>query len=42
MANEAHRGKGVQGVWGIWAMRPTAGMGYKGMGHMVNMRKIMC
>ena len=39
-----HRGYGVQGygphgqwgtgVWGIWAMRPTGGMGYRGMGHM--------
>ena len=41
MGNEAHRGKVVQGVWGaevwgIWAMRPTGGMGYRGMGHMVN------
>ena len=26
----------VQGVWGIWAMRPTQGMGYRGMGHMGN------
>ena len=24
------------GVWGIWAMRPTGGMGYRGMGHMGN------
>ena len=40
MGNEAHRGKVVQGVWGaevwgIWAMRPTAGMGYRGMGNRV-------
>ena len=32
--NEAHRGKGVQGVWGIWAMRPTGAMGTGGMGLM--------
>ena len=24
------------GVWDIWAMRPTGGMGYRGMGHMGN------
>ena len=24
-------GKGVQEVWGIWAMRPTGGMGYRGI-----------
>ena len=24
------------GVWGIWAMRPTGGMGYRGMSHMGN------
>ena len=24
------------GVWGIWAMRPTGGMGYRGMNHMGN------
>ena len=24
------------GVWGIWAMRPTGGMGYRGMGHIGN------
>ena len=30
------QGYGVQGVWGTWAMRPTGGMGYKGMGHMGN------
>ena len=29
-------GNWVQGVWGIWAMRPTGGMGYRGMGHMGN------
>ena len=29
-------GNGVQEVWGIWAMRPTGGMGYRGMGHMGN------
>ena len=23
-------------VWGIWAMRPTGGMGYRGMSHMGN------
>ena len=38
MGNEANRGKVIQGVWGaevwgIWAMRPRGGMGYKGMGH---------
>ena len=27
MANETHRGKGVQGVWGTWPKRPTKGMG---------------
>ena len=31
-----HRGNGVQEVWGICAMRPTGGMGYRGMGHMGN------
>ena len=31
-----HMGNGVLGVWGIWAMRPTGGMGYRGMGHMGN------
>ena len=42
MGNEANRGKVIQGVWGaevwgIWAMRPRGGgMGYRGMGHMVN------
>ena len=24
------------GVWGIWAMRPTGGMGYRSMSHMGN------
>ena len=27
------------GVWGIWAMRPTGGMGYRGMSNMGNSRK---
>ena len=27
-----HRGKWGTGVWGTWAMRPTGGMGYRGMG----------
>ena len=27
-----HMGNGIQGVWGIWAMRPTGGYGYRGMG----------
>ena len=36
-----HRGYGPHGqwgtgVWGIWAMRPTGGIGYRGMGHMGN------
>ena len=31
-----HMGNGVLGVWGIWAMSPTGGMGYRGMGHMGN------
>ena len=31
-----HMGNGVLGVWGIWAMRPTGGIGYRGMGHMGN------
>ena len=31
-----HMGNGVPGLWGIWAMRPTWGMGYRGMGHMGN------
>ena len=30
------QGYGVQGVWGTWAMRPTGGMGHRGMGHMGN------
>ena len=25
-------GNGVQGVWGIWAMIPTGGYGYRGIG----------
>ena len=29
-------GNGVQEVWGIWAMRPTGGRGYRGMSHMGN------
>ena len=29
-------GQWVTGVWGTWAMRPTGGMGYRGMGHMGN------
>ena len=28
-----HMGNGIQGVWGIWAMRPTGGIGYRGMGY---------
>ena len=28
-----HMGNGIQGVWGIWAMRPTGGYGYRGMGY---------
>ena len=37
MGNEADRGKGIHGVWGvevwgIWAMRPTGGMGAQGYG----------
>ena len=41
MGNEADRGKVIHGVWdaevwGIWAMRPTVGMGHRGMGHMGN------
>ena len=31
-----HMGNGVLGVWGIWAMSPTGGMGYRSMGHMGN------
>ena len=31
-----YMGNGVLGVWGIWAMRPTGGMGYRGMGQMGN------
>ena len=27
-------GNGIQGVWGIRAMRPAGGYGYRGMGHM--------
>ena len=35
MGNEADRGKVIHGVWdaevrGIWAMRPTGGMGHMG------------
>ena len=29
-----HRGQWGTGVWVISAMRPTGGMGYRGMGHM--------
>ena len=44
MGNEPHRGKVVQGVWrnrgqwgmGLGTMRPTGGMGYRGMGHLGN------
>ena len=32
--NEAHRGYGVQGVWGTWAIGHILGTG--GMGHMGN------
>ena len=28
-----HMGNGIQGVWGIWAMRLTGGYGYRGMGY---------
>ena len=28
-----HMDNGIQGVWDIWAMRPTGGYGYRGMGH---------
>ena len=36
-----HRGYGPhrqwgRGVWGIWTMRPTRGIEYRGMGHMGN------
>ena len=33
-----HRGYGPHGQWGtgVWAMRPTGGIGYRGMGHMGN------
>ena len=34
MGNVDTGGNGVQGVWGISAMRPTGGMGSRGMGHM--------
>ena len=27
-----HMGNGIQGVWGIWAMRPTGGYGHRGYG----------
>ena len=33
MSNETHRGKGARGTWLI---RPTGGMGYRGMEHMGN------
>ena len=29
MGNVETGGKGVQGIWGTWPMRPTAGMGYR-------------
>ena len=32
MGNETDRGKGVQGVWGTWLIRPTGGMWYRGYG----------
>ena len=32
IGNRDTGGNGVQEVWGIWAMRPTGGMGYRGMG----------
>ena len=35
MGNGSH-GQWGTGVWGIWAMRPTGDMGYRGMGHMDN------
>ena len=34
MGNVDMGGNGVQGVWSISAMRPTGGMGSRGMGHM--------
>ena len=35
------RGKGAQGIWGTWPMRPTGGIGYRvwatwAIGHMAN------
>ena len=35
IGNGSH-GQWGTGVWGIWAMRPTGGIGYRGMGHMGN------
>ena len=35
IGNKSH-GQWGTGVWGIWAMRPTGGIGYRGMGHMGN------
>ena len=36
MGHIGNRDTGANGVWGIWAIRPTEGMGYRGMGHMGN------
>ena len=36
IGNRDTGGNGVQEVWVIWAMRPTGGMGYRGMGQMGN------
>ena len=35
IGNGSH-GQWGTGVWDIWAMRPTGGIGYRGMGHMDN------
>ena len=35
IGNGSH-GQWGTGVWGIWAMRPTGGIVYRGMGHMGN------
>ena len=37
-----HMGNGIQGVWGIWAMRPTGGYGYRGMGTGGMGYRVMC
>ena len=36
MGHIGNRDRGANGVWGKWAMRPTGGMGYRGMSHMGN------